>query len=393
MTVLVLSPFFPYPPKFGGGVRVYHLMRQLAREHRLLLLCYHDGEAVRDRGDMDTLCERVEGIPHKPSSKRLLQARSLFSTRSFQELNHFSVPMQTAIDRVCAEENPDLILVEFAQMGCFRFPEGIPLVIDEHNVEYDLIRRMAGDGGGAMRRIFNVVEAAKFKRRELEWVGEAALTLVTSDRDGDLLKSEVPGLETALITNGVDCDDFAPPEEREIEPDSLVFVGATHYYPNEDGIHFFMREVYPRLAAQRPGLKVYLVGGRPPPAVAQYASANVEVTGFVDDVRPYMWSSSVFIVPLRMGGGTRFKVVEAMASGVPVVSTRLGAEGIPLEQGRHALLADRPEEFASAVTELLDDRGKAERLKEEGLRFVREHFDWSVIGDRLNRAVKRVVER
>jgi glycosyltransferase involved in cell wall biosynthesis len=300
--------------------------------------------------------------------------------------------MQAALDRVVKEQSIDLVLVEFSQMAGFRFPAGVPVVLDEHNVEFDLLERMAAREGGTFRRLFNHIEATKFRREELAAAKHAALTLVTSNRDGELLGSYCPGLKTAVITNGVDCDHFTRPEGPR-KAFTAVFVGATHYFPNEDGVLFFLRDIHQEIRNVWPSFKFTVVGGNPPPSITGHRSDSVEVTGFVRDVRPYMWDASLFVVPLRMGGGTRFKIVEAMAAGVPVVSTRLGAEGIPASDGRELLLADDPEAFAGAAGRIFSDPVLAESLSRAGLAFVRRYFDWSVIGDKLDEALKMVAQK
>jgi glycosyltransferase involved in cell wall biosynthesis len=216
--------------------------------------------------------------------------------------------------------------------------------------------------------------------------------LVTSERDGALLRQHAPGLRTATITNGVDCDQFTRPDGPR-QPNTGVFVGATHYFPNEDGVLFFLKDVLPLIHDKQPRFRFSVVGGKPPPSIVQYQSETVEVTGFVNDVRPFMWESSVFVVPLRMGGGTRFKIVEAFAAGIPVVSTRLGAEGIPVEDGRELLLADTPADLAAAVLRVLANPGLAENLARAGLDYVRRHFDWTVIGEKLNAELSGVIPK
>jgi len=392
MNILVLTPYVPYPPNFGGSVRIYHLIRQLSRRHAVHLLTFREDVGSGDLKGLEPCCRSVTVVPRIVAGKRRQQVRSLFSPRSFQWRFHYNRDMQAAIDRVVCEQRIDLILVEFSQMAVFHFPPGVPVVLDEHNVEFDVLDRMAVREGGAFRRIFNRVEAIKFRREELAAVRGAALTLVTSRRDGELLLRHVPGLRTTVITNGVDCDHFARPDGPR-HPDTAVFVGATHYFPNEDGVRFFLREIHEKIRAVRPGFRLAVVGGNPPPSLLACTSANVDVTGYVQDVRPYMWGASVFVVPLRMGGGTRFKVVEAMAAGVPVVSTRLGAEGIPAVDGRDLLFADEPEAFFRAVVRILTEPALAATLADNGLKFVRRHFDWTVIGDNLHAALELAVQR
>lgn len=392
MNILVLTPYIPYPPNFGGSVRIYHLIRQLSRRHQIHLLSFREEVGAGDPKGLEPFCKTITLIPRLVGDKRFRQMMSMFSARSFQSRFNYSRPMQDALDRLVKDEKINVILVEFSQMAGFRFPSGPQVVVDEHNVEFDLLERMAAREGGLVRRLFNHTEAVKFRREELAAVGNAALTLVTSERDGELLASHLPGLKTAVITNGVDCDYFARPDGPR-RPESAVFVGATHYFPNEDGVLFFMREIEQRIRKVWPAFRFTVVGGNPPPSITRYRSKDIEITGYVEDVRPHMWEAALFAVPLRMGGGTRFKIVEAMAAGVPVVSTRLGAEGIPAVDGRELLLADEPEVFAEAVGRIFSDPLLAQSLSREGLSFVRSHFDWSVVGEKLNDTLEAVVSK
>jgi len=392
MNILVLTPYIPYPLNFGGAVRIFHLIRQLSRRHQIHLLSFRDEFGSGDPKGLEPFCRTLTIVPRLVGNKRWQQMASLLSPRSFQWRFHYNQPMQDALYRLVSEQSIDLILVEFSQMAGFRFPTGVPVVLDEHNVEFDLLERMAAGESRFLRRLYNRIEAAKFRREELSAVSNAALTLVTSDRDGELLTSLSPGLKTAVITNGVDCDYFARPAGPR-QPESAVFVGATHYFPNEEGVLFFLREIHDRIRKTWPTFKFIVVGGNPPPSITRYRSDDTVITGYVDDVRPYMWGASLFVVPLRMGGGTRFKIVEAMAAGVPVVSTRLGAEGIPIVDGRELILADEPEAFADAMGKVFSNPALAESLTRVGLSFVRSHFDWPVIGERLDAALEAVVKK
>ncbi len=388
MKILVLAPYLPFPPGFGGAVRIYHLIRQLARRHEVHLLCFREGDTdPADEKGLAPFCRSITLVPRNVAHKRRRQLQSLFGRRSFQRRFHWDRAMQAAIDRLCRERHPDLILVEFAQMAGYRFPPALPVVLDEHNVEFDLLERMAARQSGWARRVFNRIEAAKFRREELAAARQAALVLTTSSRDAALLGARIPGLGTRVITNGVDCDYFACRAAAPRRPAGAVFTGATHYFPNEDALLFFALRIQDHLVAMCPDFHLTAVGGRPRGALAALRSERFELTGFVDDVRPYMWQASVFVVPLRMGGGTRFKIVEAMAAGVPVVSTRIGAEGLPVTHGRELLLADDPRDFAEAVARVLSDPRLADALAQRGLWFVRKHFDWSVVGDRLHDAL------
>ena len=386
MNILVLTPSVPYPLCYGGAVRIYNLIRQLSHRHELHLVAYRAEGVADGTHELLQYCRTISVMPRVVTDKRWQQLCSIFDSKSFQWRVQYSRAMQAAIDRIVREQCIDLILVEFAQMACFHFPPGVPVVLDEHNVEFDLLARMADCSKSLLRRCYNRIEADKFRREELVACRAAALTLVTSARDDEVLQRHLPGLQTAVITNGVDCDHFARPDGPH-QPDTAVFVGATHYFPNEDGVLYFLQEIQGRIRQARSMFRFQVVGGAPSSAILAHRSADVEIAGYVADVRPYMWNASVFVVPLRMGGGTRFKVVEAMAAGVPVVSTRLGAEGIPAVDGRDLLLADDPETFAQAVVRVLAEPALAAQLASNGVEFVRRHFDWALIGANLQAAL------
>jgi len=385
MKILLISPFVPYPLFFGGSVRIYHLARQLAKHHELSLLTMRLAEEGDPAGLAD-FCHEVVCVPRGKSLKRLDQLRSLFSSRSYQTASHCSEALQAALDTAVKRLHIELIVVEFSQMMGLRFPAGIPVVLDEHNVEYDLLERMSAEGC-FLRRCYNRSEARKFRLEELAAVRRSALTLLTSGRDEALWRREVQQMHSAVFTNGVDTRYFARPQVPR-KPHTAVFVGATHYFPNEDGLLFFIREVMDLVVEALPDFSFLVVGGRPSSGLrAAAAGRPVDVVGFVNDVRPFMWEASAFVVPLRMGGGTRFKVVEAMAAEVPVVSTSLGAEGLPVISGRDLILADRPADFAAGLVSVLRDQELAHALCASGLTLVREHLEWDLIGQKLDRAI------
>jgi len=392
MKILFVTPYVPYPPKFGGSVRIYHMARALARRHEVSIVSYREQDGLGDPGGLEPFCSRVVTVPRDVERKRARQLLSLASPRSFQVRSHASRAMERAVRETARDTGAEVILVEFSQMAGLRFPPGIPLVVDEHNVEYDLLLRMALRDGPSFRKAFNLLEALKFRREERAFLRRADRALATSERDAELLRKLAPGLSAAVVTNGVDTAHFRrPPGPR--RRNHAVFVGATHYFPNEDGVLFFAREVLPLVRDQVPDFTFSVVGGQPAPALRELDGPSIRVTGFVDDVRPHIWEASVFVVPLRMGGGTRFKVVEALAAEAPVVSTSLGAEGIPARHGRDLLLADTPEAFAGEVVRVLRDEPLARSLQENGLGFVRERYDWAVVGRTLEHTLQELLER
>ncbi len=395
MKVLFFSPYPAYPPTFGGTVRIYNLMREVAREHEVYSLCYVSPfDPDEDRGPLLDFVERHEEVqrPH-PERKRLNQARSLFSRHSFQHIAHRTESMQAALDEMVASEAIDVIVVEFSQMGCFDFPEGPAIVVDEHNVEWDLLQRECESSSPSLRKLYQLTEYSKFRREELAVLERAERVTVTSPRDRELLLQHSPDLLIDVVENGVDVDFFRPAPQSLAEPDTLVFTGTMHYHPNQQAAQWFVEEILPRIHTEVSGARFIGAGGRVTPELEVLCNDHVHFTGYVEDIREWFHKASVFVVPLLVGGGTRFKVVEAMAMGKAVVSTRLGAEGIPATHGENIIFADDPNSFAAEVVDLLHEPERANELARAGRAFVEEHFAWTVIGKRMNASIEKAGAR
>jgi glycosyltransferase involved in cell wall biosynthesis len=392
MKVLFFSPYPPYPPTFGGTVRIYNLMRQVARRHDVYSLCYVSPfDPAVDRSPLKDFVVRHEEVsrPH-PERKRLNQARSMLSRRSFQNIAHLNEAMQRALDQIVADEQIDVIVVEFSQMACFDFPDGPAIVIDEHNVEWDLLYREYLASPPSLRKLYQLTEYQKFRREEMKVLSKADVVTVTSPRDRELLLKHDPTLDIDVVENGVDVQFFRPAQGL-AEPDTMVFTGTMHYHPNTQAARFFVEEILPRVLTEVPAGRFIGAGGRVLPELEVLLSESVHFTGYVEDIREWFHKASVLVVPLLVGGGTRFKVVEAMAVGKPVVSTRLGAEGISVTHGENIMLADDPNSFAAEVVDLLNEPERAAEMGRAGRRFVEEHFAWDVIGARLERALQKAV--
>jgi glycosyltransferase involved in cell wall biosynthesis len=263
-------------------------------------------------------------------------------------------------------------------MGCYRLGTGAVRILDAHNVEFDNYRRMSLHASSLFRKKYYGRESRLLRLEEAEACRRHDAIFATSERDRRLLETLVPGVPKFVIPNGVDPSYFTPAAGSP-EPASLVFSGMMAYVPNNDGMLYFLDEIFPLIRAKVPGLKVYIVGNRPPKSLLERASESVIVTGYVEDVRPFISKASVYIVPLRMGSGTRLKILEAMSMGKPVVTTSIGCEGLDVVNGETAVIADDPLSFAGSVVDLLGDGQMRERLSRNGMELVRQKYDWSVV--------------
>ena len=222
----------------------------------------------------------------------------------------------------------------------------------------------------------------KLRREErAAWRQFDRITL-TSERDEELLRRDAPDKPTAVIPNAVDTDFFRP-GEGPVEPGTILFFGAINYYPNTEGLLFFLDEVFPLVKREQPGAKLVIVGQMSPPAITSRASDDVIVTGLVDDVRAYLERAAVVIAPLRIGGGTRLKIVEAMSMGKPVVATSIGAEGLDVQPDENILLADTPGDFARQVARVLRDAALGVRLGDAARQIALSRYSWRDAVDRL----------
>ena len=383
MRILILSPALPYPPTWGFVTRVYHFLRLLAHRHSVTLLTYADADDGQHVAALRAIGTDVHTIPPviTKGTKRLRQLSSLFSPVSYQWRSHHSAQMQQKLTALTHQQHFDIIQIESSQLGCFEFDRGAALVLDEHNIEYELLYRTFRTERSPLRRAYNWIEFKKFKREEIGTWHRAAGTVTTSAREAEIIRGIAPGKPVKSVPNAVDVQYFSPSNEP-TDPDAIVLTGLMKYRPNVDAAVYFVRDVLPQILSVRPNLVFYIVGGEPPDDVRQLAGSNVVVTGTVADVRPYVHKAAVFVVPLRMGGGTRLKVLEGLSMQKAMVSTSLGCEGIDVEDNRHLLIADTPASFAGAVLRLLEDPTLADTLAKTGRDLVDRHYRWErVVGD------------
>jgi sugar transferase (PEP-CTERM/EpsH1 system associated) len=388
LNILILTPSLPYPPNWGFGIRVYQCVRHLARRHRVHLVTYAwpgpiEGVAEDEAEKIASLkalgvCVHTVPIPEAVLDKRRAQKRSMLSLASFQSSSLYTFRMQALIDRLMAEQSFDIVQIESSQLGGYRFRSGPQIVLDEHNIEYELLGRMVRSERQPVRRLYNALEYVKFRREERRCWQRVDACLFTSERECELVRRRLPHQAIAVAPNGVDIDDFRP-QEVAIDPDSLVFTGLISYRPNTDAILYFAREVLPRILEVRPQAVFTVVGLGDAEEVYRLAGSHIVVTGSVPDVRPYVARAAAFVVPLRMGSGTRLKVLEGLAMGKPMVSTSLGCEGISVRDGEHLKIADNPAVFAQATLQLMEDASLAAQLGRAGRTLIEREYSWESV--------------
>jgi glycosyltransferase involved in cell wall biosynthesis len=393
------------PPRFGAQARVHGLMTQLARRHDLTAAMMVDEEFDADecRRAMQAYCREVVLVPNPWGrdgfTKRLLQVRSLASVRSFERLRVTLPILQQTLDRILRASRFDVVNLEFPYLGHYdlrRAPPGqkLPsLVVDSHEIAYDLARQFASADGSLGRRLYAGANWRKLRREELGTYRDADGVYLCSAADERRLLDQVPGVRTAVVPNAADVDYYRPrPTDPPPDGRTVVYFGLLSTVPNVDGVTHFAQNIWPRIAAAHPDARLKIIGGRPPPSLLALAGPRIELTGFVSDLRPHLAAAAAVVVPLRLGGGTRLKIVEAMAMGKAIVSTKLGAEGIEAVPGRDLLIEDEPAAFADAVNRLLAEPDLARRIGQSARQLAVDRYGWSGAARALEGFYRRILE-
>ncbi len=388
MKVLMLFHSALYPPVSGLIKRNFHLFLEAANRHDVSVIMQGDQDEELFRSRCGHLCREVVCIRANQSALRgrVLALYYLLTGRS-EARRLYTRQMQHAIDAMLAREQFDVVHLSTPFMRYYRIPEGTTVVCDTHNVEYDNIYRAYREAHSVLRRLYFYLVYRAIRRDELRNLGQSDTIMTTSERDASLFRRDLAEKQFVVVPNGVDDENFAP-QAVELIPNSIVFTGLMEYYPNEQGMVYFMESVFPLILKQVPDARIAIVGARPSARVKQWASTQVEVTGYVDDVRPYLARAQVVIIPLWIGGGTRLKALEAVAMKKSIVSTSVGCEGIGFTNGKDIMIADTPEAFATAVIRLFRDAGLRESLAEEAYTNLLPAYRWSAVGGKLDEAYR-----
>jgi len=395
MKILMLFPYAPQPPPLdlGGTKRNLPFLLELAKYHEVSVLAYGTREEEQlFRNSYGGLCAEVRFVNRR--RPRLLSALQMFwllgtGRSSFRML--YRPIMQEAINRMVAKGRFDLIHCCVPMFGYFRFPADIPVTSDTHEVTYDLLRRTAENTRHLFRKMLLSWQWKFGMREEIELCRKFDLLLTTTERDLQVFRKDLPEQNMAVVQNG-SGQSFFEDLGLKPEPCAMVFTGLFTHLPNSDGIIHFLDKIFPMIREMESQARIYVVGKSPTRQLRARACENVMVTGFVEDVRPYMARAQVFVIPLLAGGGIRGKALEAMAMKRPIVTTAIGVEGIDLRHEHSALLADTPEGFAKAVVRLFRDPGLRERLAENAFATVQRSYNWEAKGRELDGLLRSVVE-
>lgn len=394
MNILLLSSWFPYPPDNGSKLRVHHLLRALGQAHEVSLLSFAFATAQPDVADgLRSLCADVQVVPVDPFAAN--QAGALRTFLSPAPIAARPLPAMAAATASLAAQGPfDLVIASTEMMAAYalQMPAATDKVLEEHNSLTRWMQERYDEQSNAVQRLRCWASWQKTRRYEARLFNRFDLVTMVSAQDQAASRS-LPGYSgrVEVVPNGVDCAHNRPGLAQP-QPASLVFNGSLTYFANYDAMQWFLAEIYPRIRVQMPDAALAITGSTQSVDLTSLAlDDSVTLTGFVEDVRIPVAEAAVAMAPIRQGGGTRLKILEAMALGTPVVATSKGAEGLKVVDGEHLLLADDPQRFAEQVVALLADTDLRARLAANARRLVEQRYDWDAIGRRFVALVEETV--
>lgn len=412
LRILLLTPQLPYPPQQGTSLRNFHILRGLAQDHEVHLLSFDE----RKNGDqtaagdpeptalLGMLCASLTTIPAPQRSREQRLWRLVSNPDPDMAHRLASASFREALDRLLSQIAFDVVQIEGIELAYVlpqirRAQPGAVIVFDDHNAEAELQRRTFATDIRTPRRwvgaAYSFIQWRRLRRYE-RWVARACDGVsVVSEADRLHLKKLAPTIEPVVIPNCIDVEAYADLSDKKSEEHrhDILFIGKMDYRPNVDAVLWFGKEIWPLVRQAQPDATWAVVGKQPHARLQPLKEApGVTVTGEVADVKPYLANANVYVMPFRIGSGTRLKLIEALASGIPTVSTHMGAEGYPLEHGKHILLHDDAMPFAVAVNCLLQDGEKRRRLHSAGREFAKA-YDWRRVVPRFNELYSQLLSR
>ncbi len=394
MHILWLKTELLHPVDKGGRIRTYNMLRELRREHRVTYLTLDDGDAAPDAvARADEYCTDLVRVPFRTAPKRSARffgelAANLLSPLPYAVAKYRSAEMRREVERLVARGDVDVLVCDFLAPS-LNVPDGLscPTVLFQHNVEAMIWQRHTELAAHPVKRRFMAEQWRRMRAFEASECRRFDRVIAVSEQDRDVFAREYGVRDAVAVPTGVDVRYFDPAvvPAAPRAASELIFTGSMDWLPNEDAILWFVADILPRIRARVPDATLTVVGRNPTPRVQALGErdAAVHVTGGVPDVRPYLARGAAFVVPIRIGGGTRLKIYEAMAMELPVVSTTVGAEGLPVAPEREYLRADDPEAFADAVVRLLEDPDGARSLGRRAAESVRAQFSWGRVSEQF----------
>ena len=373
------------PLDTGGRIRSFQTLKQLALRHEITLHLFYEQFAGDEHSSLNSTFHRVVPVPLRIPRRggltdSLLFARCQISGQPYTMAKWYTPTVRKSLAELLGANRYDLIVCDFLHpAGILPWSAPCPKVLFTHNIEAEVWERQLGITSNPVRKLAFWLEYKALARAERRYIRMADHVLAVSERNADFIRRLVPANKVSTVPTGVDTDYFRPDPEKESREPEMVFTASMDWMPNEDAVLYFARDIWPLIRREIPEARFWAVGRNPSPAVQMLDDGkDLRVTGSVPDIRPYLHRAGVYVMPMRSGSGTRLKIFEAMAAGKAVVSTPMGAEGLPVTDGEDILLAESPDGFAQATISLLRDVETRQRLGQAARRLTVDRFSWAV---------------
>ena len=386
------------PPDTGGRIRSYNILKHLAHRHEVTLFTFYGSHPDDKHADLASLFAHLVCVPLRlPASRNfseaILYGRHVLTSQPYSIAKYCRPEVSTTLRNLLRNNEFDIMVCDFVNAGgVVPWDFSCPKVLFAHNVEAEIWHRHYQNARNLLWKAVAWREYETMRRTEQKYLRLADHVIAVSDVDRQFFSRFIDPSKITAVATGVDIE-FFQPELPAVRENSLVFTGSMDWIPNEDGILYFLQEIFPRIRQQVPDTQLWIVGRSPSARLKAIGAQDrgIHVTGRVEDIRPYIRDAAAYIVHLRIGGGTRLKIFEAMAMGKAGVSTSIGAEGLPVEHGRNILLADQPEDFADNVITLLKNPLYRESLGNAARHLVEENHSWESVASDFENVLAKVV--
>jgi sugar transferase (PEP-CTERM/EpsH1 system associated) len=385
LKILLISFDFPYPPSGGSISRDYNLIKQLSKNNDIFWI----NRTIRDRPkdeyikEMEKYCKIIKIVEWNYGHTIIGLIKSFFTKEPYIIHRFASQYMTDLVHQVLKNNIFDLILCDHIYLSQYLPHEielHVPTIPNNEDNGFTYYKRLS-ETNGLIRPFFAKLQWRKMLNYEVNVYQRFCVDITTSDTEKNIIMKYLKGVKIGVVKNGVDVDYFKPMKRTNME-NNIIYTAWFKYYPNQQAVIEFVKDVFPLLKAKIPDIKFYIVGKEPPKRVHELSKINgIVVTGEVEDVRPYLANADVAVIPLKVGGGTRLKILEAMAMGIPVISTKLGAEGLDVKEDENILIADDHEDFAQKIYEIITDKQLSKRISDSAIKFVEENYTWEKIGE------------
>jgi len=412
MKVLWLSHLIPYPPKGGVLQRTFNMIKEVSQYHDVTLVAFNQTQLLKaslpDQDDplkfaVSQMGKFVESIhiigSHK--SKRLggsygLALKALLGGKAYNMEWMRSREARREIEDILEKEYFDVVHLDTISLCVYAdLFERFPIVLNHHNFESAMLRTRASTESNFLKSLYFRLEASRLYRSEKYYCSRSDLNLTCSDEDADSMQNLIPNARFTTVPNGVDISYFYPNQSVQVVKKSIVIVGGLSWYPNREAVEFFIRRIWPTLKERIPELVVDVIGRGPTTEMLRLAESDqrFRVHGFVDDVRDYLWQAQVYLCPIRTGGGTKLKILDALASGCCIIADPFSCKGINVTNGVNVMYARTPKDYVDEIIKLLEDPALEKGLKKEGPKLIRNQYSYSEIGKQYAKILETLLEQ